>query len=456
MQRTPTATLSNIKMRIFEVATPYNNPYSPDPDIGLMTLSDFLYYRNPRGKSHPDDVYDTTLASMNRPDRMRSIDVGRMRELSDKSMTILQTGIGVTPISKIIEINDKPVAVQIDDVLYYTTQFPAKQLIPFSYTDRWKENVDIKPSEIKPVKYIDEYVDTVYNVKEKNKNYYPQVINRIIVDDEQLTIRTADLPYKRNSGNSIAIFNEDGYIIATASDEWGATLLRVVEEYRGKNLGTILGKYWYEMNPDFSSGGFSPKGQSNSIRIWADRVRTFMKNGWYSEFVKTGEITSDKVKEIVSKLPNKKNIEKKKKDTRPAEPLIYSDLDNSFVIYDKKFFEDRDEKYIYAYGFLRDTGGKPYVFTLDYDKTYEKIATYVIFQIAYDNKEKLLIKSPPSDHISVDGVKGIVVDGDYAYLTQPALNLKKYANAEKQYRKQHDKYDEAYYSIIELANSKWN
>lgn len=443
-------------MRIFEVATVYTNPYYPDEDIGLMTLSEFLYYRNPRGKSHPDDVYDTTLASMNRPDRMRSIDVGRMSALSDKSMTILQTGIGITPVSKIIEIDGKPVAVQIDDTLYYTIQFPARQLLPFSYTDRWKENVEIKPKEIKPVKYIDEYVDKIYNIKEKNKNYYPQIISRIMIDDEQLTMRTTDLPYERNSGKSIVIFNEEGLIVATASDEWGATLLRVVKEYRGKNLGTVLGKYWYKMNPDFSSGGFSPKGQNNAVRIWADRVKTFMQNGWYSDLVKKGEITSDKVKEILSKLPNKRNIEKKKKDNRPAEPLIYSDLDNSFVIYDKKFFEDHDEKYIYAFGFLREASGKSYIFTLDYDKEYQKIATYVIFQIAYDNKEKLLIKSPPSDHASVDGIEGIVVDGDYAYLTQPALNLKKYANAEKQYRSQHDKYDEVYYSMIEIANSKWN
>jgi hypothetical protein len=56
----------------------------------------------------------------------------------------------------------------------------------------------------------------------------------------------------------------------------------------------------------------------------------------------------------------------------------------------------------------------------------------------------------------VDGLAGIKIDGDYAYLTEPALNLTKYANAEKQYRNQHDKYDEIYYSLIELANSKWS
>ena len=173
-------------------------------------------------------------------------------------------------------------------------------------------------------------------------------------------------------------------------------------------------------------------GQNNAVKIWANRVRTFMANGWYSDMVRNGELTKERVKEIISKLPKKKPINKKELDNRPAEPLLYSDLDNSFILYDKKFYENQDEKYIYAFGFLRDSAKKSYVFTLDYDKPYEKIATYIIFQIAYDNKEKLYINSPPSDHIALDGLNGIKIENDFAYLTEPALNLKKFANAEKQ------------------------
>ena len=444
-------------MRIFEVTTPYNNPYLPDDDIGLMTLSEFLYHRNPHGKSHPNEVYDTSLETMNRPDRLRTFIIGNMSELSNKQMTIQVTGSGISPTKKIVSADGEPIAVMIGDTLYYTLRFPVKQLIPFSYRNQFDEIIELKPTETKPVKYIKDYVDMVHRVKENNLEEYPHIIKRLLIDDEQLTIRTTDpLPYKKDSGKTVAILNSEDLIIASASDEWGATLLRVVKEYRGKNIGNILGKYWYEMNPSFTSGGFSPMGQQNAIKIWADRVRTFMKNGWYSDMVKKGELSPEKVKEIVSKLPEQKVYKNNKKASSSVEPLIYTDFDNSFVLYDKKFYEDKDEKYIYAFGFLREAGGKPYIFTLDYDKPYKDIATYIIFQIAYNNKQKLLIKSPPSDHVTVDGLAGIKIDGDYAYLTEPALNLTKYANAEKQYRNQHDKYDEIYYSLIELANSKWS
>lgn len=444
-------------MKIFEVATEYYNPYLPDDDIGLMTLSEFLYHRNPRGKSHPNDVYDTSLSSMNRPDRLRTFTIGNMSELSNKQMTIQVTFQGVEPVGKIVSVDKTPVAVMIGDTLYYTIRFPANQLIPFSYRDQFGDTVDLRPKNIKPVKYIDDYVQKVHRVKEKNVEYYPVIISRLMIDDEELTMRTTKpLPYDKNSGQTVAILNSNNMIIASASDEWGATLLRVVKEYRGKNIGNILGKYWYEMNPAFTSGGFSPMGQNNAVKIWANRVRTFMANGWYSDMIKNNELKKERVKEIISKLPERKSIAKKELDNRPAEPLIYSDLDNSFILYDKKFYENQDEKYIYAFGFLRGSGKKIYAFTLDYDKAYEKIATYIIFQIAYDNKEKLYISSPPSDHMALDGLDGIKIENDFAYLTEPALNLKKFANAEKQYRAKNDKYDEIYYALQELANSKWD
>lgn len=442
-------------MFINEVTTPYDE----DEDyIGLMTLREFLYYRNPRGKSHDNEVYDTTIASMNRPDRMRQYNIGNISSFNTtKSVTIKQSGIGEPRQSLIIEFDGDPVAVMYDNTLYYTINFPARTALPFVYRDTARGiNIEIRPDTLKPIKYISEYVDAIYDIPSKNEKYYPNVISRFMVDDEQLVMRTsATLPYERNSGKTIAVLNEDGMIVASASDEWGATLLRVVQEYRGKNIGKILGQYWYKMNPDFSSGGFSPKGKSNAIRIWEASVRKFLANGWYSDMVKSGKISAEKVREIISSLPERKSIKKRIRDTRPAEPLIYSDLDNSFIVYDKKFYEDQDEKYIYAYGFLRETGGKLYIFALDYDKAYEQIATYIIFQIAYNNKEKLLIKMPPSDHINLN-IDGIKVEGDYAFLTQPALDLKKYANAERQYRSQNDKYDEAYYALQELANSKWS
>jgi hypothetical protein len=293
------------------------------------------------------------------------------------------------------------------------------------------------------------------DVVKRNMEYYPSVLKRFMLGGEQFTIRTeTDLPYSKNVGATIVILNQDGYMVAQASDEWGATLLVVAQEYRGKNLGTIIGKIWYDLNPSYLSGGFTVSGSRNAVKIWQEHVRDYLASGKYSKLVKDGTITKEKVKEILhsANLKPKQKIETE----TPSKPdiLIYVDLDGVFVIYDKKFYEDQSEKYIYGHGFLRDTGDKFYVFSIDYEPAYKKMATMVIFHIARHEGIKLYTKVPPSDVLELEYPE-IVQKNDYAWLKKPIINVLEIKKHEEQYRKKHDQYDEVFYSLLEIANSKW-
>jgi len=420
------------------------------PDIALMTKDEFVKFRNPSDKFHDDESYNFDFKKMNSED-------GRFQVSFERSNNV-EISVFKHPNGYKFLANGKPVAIMHDEIVYHNVRMPSR-LFPILYTDRYRNiDLEIRPKKQKLVKYLDEYMNLIDNVAKRNLEYYPSVLKRFIIGGEQFVIRTeTDLPYRKNVGSTVVIMNQDGYVVAQASDEWGATLLVVAQEYRGKNLGTILGKIWYQLNPSYMSGGFTYSGLRNAVKIWQDHVREYLSSGKYSRLVKNGTITKDKVKEIVksANLKPKKKIQTK----TPSKPdiLIYVDLDGVFVIYDKKFYEDQSEDYIYGHGFLRDIrdGEKMYVFAIDYEPAYKKMATMIIFHIAKHEKIKLYTKVPPSDVLELDYPE-IVKKDDYAWLKKPIIDIIEVKKHEEEYRNRHDKYDEIFYSLLEMANSKWN
>lgn len=289
-------------MILTELTQPYENPYFPEEDIGLMTSSEFMHFRNPMGKSHEDSVYSTTVASLNRGKRMASADVTHHFFGYRHDTKILYKNNREYPNGYDQEavhgdgcfiLDGKPVAVMLDDVLYYTPYMPlphGEKSFPYVQSDRNTVTLRIAPKKMVKVKYIDEYYKKLTDETEYRLSYYPVLMKQTKLGDEQITIRTTDpLPYAKNSGKSVVIMNSENKIIATATDEWGATLLRVAEEYKGYGLGKLLGGIWYQLNPSFGSGGLSPAGKQNSISIWADRVRSLLSSGGYSHLVSTGD-----------------------------------------------------------------------------------------------------------------------------------------------------------------------
>ena len=447
-------------MKLTEVAAEYSNPYYPEEDIGLLTLGEFLYSRNPLGKSHPSDVYDTTIESLNRSWPTMTKDISYVSRSYDKLYitqyenggTIISTESSGRSGSKLDE--NTVLAVVIDDTVYYTVRF-SKSIFPLHFTDYNGNKIDIVPTKFEKVKYISEYLDKVKLDSSKNIKNYPYVIRRMIIADEALTIRTDSKDYPKDSGHSIVITNERNQVVATATDEWGATLLRVAKEYRGKNLGRILGDLWYSKNPGYTSGGFSPQGKHNAKKIWSERVRTMLQNGWYSDLIRNKRISPEKIKEILSSLlPRERTpVAQPKSD---QEPLLYSDGSSVFVVYDKKFYEDQDDKYIYAFGLIRDFGGKVFAYTLDYNSAYRRLATYILIETVQLHGDKLYVADKPSDHIDLSGITDVVVDDEgYATLESPKVNVMAYVSQERRYRIPRDKHGEILQLLLEQAHSKW-
>lgn len=428
-------------MNIFEVTEPIKfDKY----EIGLMTKEEFFKHRNKDGKHHDSDSYQTDLDQFNNsrkgeykyidytPHRM-DVKIQKFRDYS------------------LMHQADKLVAVIKDEVVYHNISFVNPRFIHFGNNNMFKISKTVK------VKYIEDIMKKFDTTVQQNHNEYHVMMKRFIRDNEQFTIRTEGSPYNQNAGHTVAILNELGYVVAMASDEWGTTLLRTAKEYRNKGMGEILGKIWYKLNPDYMSGGFTNAGANNALKIWAGRVREFLSNGWYSQLVKDEKISKSKVNEILSGLPDKSSNKSYKdaSSTEKPELLFYCDMESTIIIYDKKFYEDQDEKYIYGHAFLRDFQNKYVIFTIDYDKQFRKITHYTIFQLAKDLNEPLFIKEKPSDYLEIDDIEEITIDGDFASLNKDILPLKDATKYEKTYRKKFDKYGEMENMLLELANYKW-
>jgi hypothetical protein len=319
----------------------------------------------------------------------------------------------------------------------------------------------------RPTKYLDPIEKNI--IKEITIKKYPAVISRKVIAGKRFEIRTRHLPYEPNSGENIVVLNDNFQIVAAAQDEWGATLLVVASEYRGLGLGRILGKIWYNDNPRYMSGGFTSYGQKNAIRIWQDRVREFLTNGWYSLFVREGKITQDKVKAILSDSkreggkPIQKigNIESPSVIEKPI-PLLYIDDNISFIIYDFKYLDNQEERFIYAYGFLRDFNDETFIYRIDYEPEYKEIAYTTMVYMAASTKDKIKINTDPSDLLEIKGNPNIKIEGDYIVPAIPISSFKFFSESmsraikkEKMVRKMVDPYKEKEYKLIEDAEGKW-
>ena len=438
-------------MKLNEATTPYK---PMNPEIGIMTRSEFLHYRNPEDKFHNSDSYQTTIMDMNRSYFHQIYRSNWGTYSSPDEIMIDENSHG-----KRYFVNGKLQAVMINDVLFHLPQFPKMyKSIKHGHYYSLGKDFELVPSQTKVVKYLAPYIEKIDSISRKNIQSYPAVINRFILDNEVMEIRTTKVPYEKNSGESIVILNSEGYLISRASDEWGATLLQVADEYRGKTLGVKIGKIWYENNPSYLSGGFTSHGHKNSIKIWEDRVRTLLMNGWYSSLIKTGEVSYDKVKEIVG------SISRKRPEAKPSElksssgkTLIYKDT-SQVIVYDSRYLDNPDEKMVFGHIVFGDNSKYGlYPYKIDYDQKYKKLVTVIMLQVARDENQWLDIENSSGvDMVELDDIPDITIKKGKVFMTKGKIpNLENLSRYEKTLRSSKDQYDELYYQLLEDANSKW-
>ena len=413
----------------------------PKNEIALMTASEFLAFRNPDDIMHGSDAYDFDLAEMNRS-YLRSVD----HRFGDEEYNVAAPSSGLSH-GYLISDGSNLVAV-----VHKNTMFYGGHIDPERNLRAWQA---FGVRSFKRVKYVADYAPLVYAVAEHNRKSYPVLLQSITVKGEPYQVRAKGHP-KEDALIDLAVLNAKGEVVASAQNEWGATLLVTAREYRGYGFGQILGKYWYKFNPSSTSGGFTYAGQSNALRLWESRVRDFVANGWYSELIRQGRLTRARVAEIFAGLKGHKVH--LPEPTKPKSELLFYSDGTTFVIYDARFLtmDDPGESLVHAYGFLRDMPRVgTFYYTFDYDRDFKALATEAALQMAKDEGVRLYVGKGYGDFMDLDGIPGLEHDGDYVWLSRDILPLRSLAAKEKRQRKVVDPYEQLQASLLEAAESKW-
>jgi hypothetical protein len=428
----------------------YTLPEVFDPnEMGLMTVREYTDYQNPHEKYHPDESYDYTLKRMNEVyDRYK----GECQYESGYRFSLWENQFGY-----LIKLEDEPVAVLHKETLYVLGNF--RRHIPKNFF-RNRDRVDLSWSRTKRVKYLTEYIPLIRT--EHGKDYRGVFFQRKKLKGEMFEFWFAEAPSK-NEGTRITVFNSEMQTVGFADDEWGATLITVAKEYRGYGLGSLIGSLWKKWNPNYLSGGYTSRGYKAAKIAWERRVREFLANGWYSQLVKEGRITKERVKKILDGLQGYKNTHKFHfekhipKDQPKKQLLIFWD-DVTFILYDSRFLVDPDEKYIHGTGFFRDGARGMILYSLEYDPKYRDLTLMTAFQGAkqigspiYNNWDDYSGQS----FEDFSGLDYVVEDNGNYELIHDVLPLRTLARKEKMVRKKLDPYEEKYHLLMEMAESKW-
>ena len=442
-------------------------PVSGPPEPGLMTLEEYLDFKNPQHRHHPETAYDYNLEDLNYDYRWHQI--GRARPSNEGNFRIQQRGsedlytIYYLP-SLYSGDPETLVAILSQGIMQYQNpQF--RHRLPEGYFDDRGPNPQYHKLSIQKyqrVKYLEEVLKSLDDIQQRNIANYPVILQRIIIDDEPFQIGSKQQP-QLNQGETLVILNQTGSIVAQASNEWGATLITVAREYRGRGLGKILGKIWYQYNPTFESGGFTPGGEATARARWANRVQELLAQGFYSNLIRQGLLNHLRLKQILAGLPKQRRTIAKVKLKPPQQRLLVfiekSDdhpiWGPTFIIYDQAFLEEEDEKYIYGFGFFRDAPRVGiFLYTIDYDRPFAKLTTYLALQIARNNREKIYVGEGYGDLLELKGLKHLRKRRNYVKLTRDVLDLELLSRYESMIRKPYDRYGEKYDRLLEMAHTK--
>jgi GNAT superfamily N-acetyltransferase len=418
----------------------------PASEYGLLTIREFLRLRDPDEKAHPSDAYDASLKSLND----KTWVVGWAEDWRGKRLTVAAPwGDAAKGLVFRSEPEGQTVAVLKDGVLYRDRFVKIRPGFFESAERQWRP---LQIAEEREVKYPQEL-----EPREDQRSKYPHLLQRVRVGGESFELRAEREP-DPDQRNTIVVVNSKNELVAIGSDEWGATLLQVAREYRGRGLGKLLAQVWYEYNPNSKSGGFTAAGKANAIAAWEQRVRKWLALGWYSEMVRAGRLTKSRVNEILAGLSKGGKIA----PSIPVEPVssvpdlrIYVDDGGvAFVLYDARFLDDPDERYILGHGFLRDTKTHGvFFYRIEYEPKYAEFVSAIGLQLARDFGAPLYVDAPPADIFDWKLVPFARYNNGYVTLSQDVLSLRDFAKLERRLR--HDPYRQRQFSLLEVADAKW-
>ncbi len=455
------ANLAESHGRSVGATTPVPPSFAPN-EAGMMTRDEYLGHLNPQRKWHPSDAYDFDTFNLNERFARRFLGkaVAHGRGRIDPQFAVFASTSGM-----FFTKDERPVGVLIDGTLYHNDEganIPDNYLAPPNH-----HSTPLGIQQRQRVKYVEEYMPSVDDLTRYNTGKYPVVLRRFLSNGEPMVLRATDSPVP-DMGTNLAILDSEGRVLGVAQNEWGATLIAVAQEARGRGLGKVLSQVWYHFNPGFESGGMTDAGEALAVARWADRVREFRSRGWYSHLVRTGRISPERVTEILADLPPKESPrtpEQPEGELRPTGvPMIMSDGFSFITVYDRAllddpdaFLQDPDERFIYGHAFLRDSPSVGvFVFSIDYDRPFAELTTRAILQLARNNREPLYDGEGYHDLLEgIEALPGVTRDGDYLIVTQDLLPLQPLATLERQARRKVDPYHGLEAMIMERADAKW-
>ncbi len=440
-------------------STPVPDRFAPN-EAGVMTRDEYIRHLNPDDRFHPSTAYNYSTFDLN--ERYARRHLGTVRRTYRPTLKVE----GSTSGTLFIDEDDRPVAVLHGGTLYHDDR---GERIPDEYHPAGRgEPVPLDIRDRRRVKYIAEYVAKVDDLARRTATRYPVVLRRFVHGGEPMTLRAEKQPVP-DKGVNLVVADSAGRILGVAQNEWGATLIAVARDARGRGIGAILSKVWHELNPSFGSGGMTGAGNALMQSVWADRVREFLSLGWYTQMVRDGRMTPERVREILADLPGRRPRPAAPQPAapRPAapRPMVMSDGETFVTVYDRAvlddpgaFASDPDDDMVYGHAFLRDAPGVgTFVYSIEYDRRFAELTTRAILQLARDNGYRLYV-GDRGYHDPLEGVEsipGVTVDGDYLTVGSDVLPLRSMAELERRTRRPVDPHGEVEVALMERADAKW-
>lgn len=302
----------------------------------------------------------------------------------------------------------------------------------------------------------------------RDKDSKPLIINGEI---QYYTPKELEKMGKRRWDYTFAAFDDD-LVIGYTVDEWGCLLVSVAEEYQKFGIGKILTKLAWEAEPGKTTGGCTYRGKKLVRRIHGDFVRDYLKKGFYSLLVRSGQMSAERAKEIINSAylsPSENQPRNLKLDNNPQDWLLYAH-EGTFIIYNKKLKDllgnvDEDDYWHNkaiddAIIGLANIGGGYNDKTLrlwslgGINDNIKKYLLLLAVSWAAQENDPLFIFEPQRKY--VDPSKINLDENGWATLKGQPINIQPLANQEKKFRDSFDQYSEFYYRLLELADAKFS
>jgi hypothetical protein len=282
-------------------------------------------------------------------------------------------------------------------------------------------------------------------------------------------LRMNDPRYRRYE-YSFAVFDGDKKV-AVAQDEWGCVLVSVAQEYRKFGLGLILTKMAWEAEPGKTTGGCTPAGAKVTKKAHTEFVRDYLQKGFYSQLIRDGVLTKERVQEIIKSAglpaqPSKPRQRVNLESNDPRDFLLYAE-DGAFIVYDRKLKDlieqgNEDDNYLWYERFIKGTsfagGGyhpenKLYLHQLGGDTANIKNSMFKLV-LSYAKQEGVPLHVYDDD-LNMVNESEMEVNRNLVSLKGTPINYSGAANEERRFRKSFDRYDEFKARVLELAEAKY-